>query len=68
MSPLSVDQRDDMSFSGDCDGRTGIDKEAGESRSGGTGHPLGHCDDCGEALILSPCLTCAELQWIGAGR
>jgi hypothetical protein len=68
MSPFSVDQEDVVHASGDGDGRTGMDKETGESRSGGTSHPLGHCDDCGEALILRPCLNCAELQQIEAGR
>lgn len=31
-------------------------------------HPLGYCDVCGEALIVTPCLNCAELRRIEADQ
>ncbi|WP_336364573.1 hypothetical protein [Halalkalicoccus salilacus] len=49
-----------------------IDEESFEEWLGETGHsgshPLGYCDVCGEALIIRPCLNCAELRRIEIGR
>lgn len=27
-----------------------------------TTHPRGHCDDCGERLLLTPCPNCGQLE------